>query len=277
MGIDFTGGRVYVVRFAENVRTIDVASALLKPLMSPEVKTFGSNNQVKITTKYKINEDNPNVDNEIETILINTLKRDSRFKSPEIMSSQKVGPTVAADIVKGAFLSVFFGLIGIFLYILLRFRKWQYALGAIVALAHDTIIVMGAYSLLYSIVPFSMEVDLSFIAAILTVIGFSVNDTVIIFDRIREIVSLHKKESLELNMNKAINATLSRTILTSTTVVLVQLAIFTFGSEVIRGFTFALLVGFMIGTYSSIFNATPIAFDLIMYQERKRKLKENKK
>jgi SecD/SecF fusion protein len=178
-------------------------------------------------------------------------------------TSQKVGPTVADDIKAKSIIAILLGLVVMFLYILIRFRKWQYSLGALAALVHDVIIVLGVYSLLFSIMPFNMELDQAFIAAILTVVGYSINDTVVVFDRLREYLGLYKKRGTEEVMDSAINSTVSRTINTSLSTFVVLLAIFIFGGEVIRGFTFALLIGIVVGTYSSIFIATPVAFDFM--------------
>jgi len=180
-----------------------------------------------------------------------------------ILSSQKIGPSIAYDIRTKAYLAVLFALIIIFIYIAIRFKKWQYGVAGVIALFHDSIIVIGMFSLFYGILPFNMEVDQAFIAAILTIIGYSINDTVIIFDRIRENVGLFPKHSLKENMNNALNSTLGRTLNTAGTTVVVLLIIFIFGGEVIRGFVFALLIGIGFGTYSSVLNATPIAYDLM--------------
>lgn len=191
-----------------------------------------------------------------------------------IKSSQKVGPTIADDIYKSALMAIFFSLLIIFLYIILRFRDWQYGLGALTALVHDVIIVLGIFSLFHDVLPFSMEIDQAFIAAILTVVGYSINDTVVVFDRIREYRGLFKKRELSLTMNQALNSTLSRTFSTSLSTFFVLLTIFIFGGEVIRGFTFALMIGVVVGTYSSLFIATPIAYDTF---KRKIKSEEKKK
>jgi SecD/SecF fusion protein len=283
LGIDFTGGRSYIVRFDQPVVTNDIRDALSKQLNgeSPEVKTYGASNQVKITTKYKIEENSTTIDSEIAGKMYLALK--DQFKDKKItlegfsaknghigiMNSNKVGPTIAADIKKKAVMAVFFALLIIFTYIGLRFKKWQYGLGGVISLFHDTCIVIGAYSILDGILPFPLEADQSFIAAILTIIGYSITDSVIIFDRIREYNKLFPKRDLRTNMNEGINHTIGRTVNTSGTVLVTLLAIFIFGGDVIRGFTFALLFGVIIGTYSSIFNATPIAYDLIMWQRRR--------
>ncbi len=194
-----------------------------------------------------------------------------------ILSSQKVGPTIADDIRNRSVLAIFFALIVIFIYIAIRFRKWQFGLGGVLALFHDTIITIGIFSMFYNILPFSLEIDQAFIAAILTIIGYSINDSVIIFDRIREYTGLHRKTSLKDNMNNALNSTLARTINTSGTTLVVLLTIFIFGGEVIRGFTFALLIGVMVGTYSSLFTASPISYDLLGLKTKKEEVMEKGK
>jgi SecD/SecF fusion protein len=268
-GIDFTGGRNYIVAFKQAVEPTEIAKELERVYGSPPlVKTFGSSNQVKISTNYKI--DDNDADNEADSLLYVGLKPMLEegvtledFFNDYRQNSQKVGPTVADDIKSKSIVAILLGLIVMFLYILIRFRKWQYSLGALVALIHDVLIVLGIYSLFFSIMPFNMELDQAFIAAILTVVGYSINDTVVVFDRLREYLGLYKKRDTGEVINSAINATVSRTINTSLSTFVVLLAIFIFGGEVIRGFTFALLVGVIVGTYSSIFIATPIAFDFM--------------
>lgn len=275
-GVDFSGGRTYVVRFDKDVNTNDIRKALQAEFNdAPEVKTFGPSSQVKITTKYLIDDDGASVDSIIESKLYKGLNpmftnaisyeeftSDSEDKLIGRLSSQKVGPTIADDLVRKSYLALGFALIAIFLYIAGRFRKWQYGLGGIATLAHDALITVSMYSLLYGIVPFSLEVDQSFIAAILTIIGYSINDSVIIFDRIREYTTLYPKRILSENINSAINSTLGRTFMTSMTTLLVLIMICVFGGEIIRGFSFALIVGVVVGTYSSIFISTPVAYDL---------------
>lgn len=266
-GIDFTGGRTYVVKFDEPVKTADVAKLLEVQFGEvPQVVTFGSDDQVKITTKYKINEQG--VDNEVETTLYNGLKSmlasdvtQEQFLSDYVQSSETIGPVIASDIKTKAIWAVAISLVIMFLYIFMRFRNWQYGLGATVALAHDTLIVIGIYSLLWGILPFSMEIDQSFIAAILTVIGYSINDSVVVFDRVREFLPLHRKRPTKEVLNLALNDTLSRTLNTGMTTILVLIAMFFFGGATIRGFLFALLVGVVVGTYSSIFVATSVVYD----------------
>lgn len=269
LGIDFKGGRTYVVEFKQDVRVSEVAQLLAAEFgTAPEVKTFGGNNQVRLTTNYQIDNDSPTIDNDIEKMLYKGLSpligsgvELEDFTQNYIKSSTKVGPTISSDIKRDALLSIFFALVVIFLYIMIRFKNWQYGLGGVAALAHDAIIILGTFSLLKGVLPFSLEIDQAFIAAILTVLGYSINDTVIVFDRIREFLGLHPKRELVDNMDSAINSTLRRTFNTSLTTIVVLLAIFIFGGDSIRGFTFALLIGIVFGTYSSIFVATPIAYD----------------
>jgi len=266
-GIDFTGGRTFVIKFDKPVVTEEIAKQLNVAFGElPQVVTYGSNNKVKITTKYRINE--TGVDDEVDTKLYDALKGDvggniskDEFMSKYRESSETVGPVVAADIKINAFYAVGIALVLIFFYIFMRFRYWQYGFGAVMSLAHDTLLVIGVYSIFWGIMPFSMEIDQAFIAAILTVIGFSVNDTVIVFDRLREYIPLYRKRPLKEVLNMAINSTLSRTINTTLTVILTILAMFIFGGPVIRGFMFALLVGIGTGVYSSVFVATALMYD----------------
>jgi SecD/SecF fusion protein len=267
-GIDFKGGRTYVIEFKNDVKVEDVSRMLAGQFGSaPEVKTFGSARQVRLTTDYHIDDQSAIIDNQIEDMLMEGLKPitgsidKADFTNNYIQSSTKVGPTISDDIKKDAILAIFFALVAIFLYILIRFRNWQYGLGGVMALTHDSIIVLGMFSLFSGILPFSLEIDQAFIAAILTVIGYSINDTVIIFDRIREYVGLYPKRRIAENMNHAMNSTLRRTMNTSLTTIVVLLAIFIFGGDSIRGFTFALLIGILIGTYSSVFVAAPVTFE----------------
>jgi SecD/SecF fusion protein len=286
-GVDFTGGRTFIVRFDKDVSTVDVRASLTKQFdEAPEVKTFGGSNQVKITTKYIIDDDTREADSIVESKLFEGVKQfysismtpteftsDDDAKVLGRLSSQKVGPTIADDIKQGAVLAVFFALLVIFMYIAIRFKKWQYGLGGLVSLTHDTLITLSMYSIFYGILPFSLEVDQAFIAALLTIIGYSINDTVIIFDRIREYITLYPKRVLQDNMNHAMNSTLGRTFNTAGTTLVVLIAIFVFGGEVIRGFIFALMIGIVVGTYSSIFNAAALSFDFIGISERRKKRK----
>lgn len=273
-GVDFVGGRSYTVRFEQAVNPSNAQAQLASLLGSAEAKTFGEDNQLKITTNYKVDVEGIEVDNEIQEALYGGLSpylpqdlsyddfvNGAKDKQVGIMSSIKVGPTIADDIKKNSFLAVFGSLIVVFLYILLRFRKWQYSLGAVAAVFHDVLIVLGVFSVTYTFMPFSMEINQAFIAAVLTVIGYSLNDTVVVFDRIREFTRLHTSWESTKTVNSALNSTLSRTINTSLTTLVVLLAIFIFGGEAIRGFMFALIVGVLVGTYSSLFIATPVMFD----------------
>ncbi len=281
-GIDFTGGRSYVIRFEEPVPTTEVASLLGDVYGEPPmVVVFGNENQVKITTKYKVNESD--VEDEVETLLYQGLQPvlpdnldKETFLSEYRQSSQMVFPTIAFDIVIKAIYAVVFSLLIIFLYILLRFRNWQFGLGALAALVHDVLIVLGLFSILHGIVPFSLEIDQAFIAAILTVVGYSINDTVVVFDRIREYLGIYRKRERTEILNLSLNSTISRTFSTSLSTFVVLLSIFIFGGEVIRGFTFALLVGVVVGTYSSLFVATPVVYDTIRKSETERVLKGKK-
>lgn len=258
-GVDFSGGRSYRVEFkeerdAEKIRT-DLTAAFGK---TPEVKSLENARTFKITTTYLIESKDVDADNQAEAKLIEGLK----ISKDQILGSQKVGPTIADDIKKEAVLALIFGLLAIFLYILARFRKWQFATGAIAALAHDALFILGVFSLLRNVMPFSMDIDQAFIASILTVMGYSINDTVVVFDRIREYLGNHKKGDIPHIINNALNATLRRTINTSLTIFFVLATIFLFGGETIRAFSFSLLLGIIVGTYSSICIATPIVIDL---------------
>ncbi len=274
-GVDFKGGRTYTVRFAEPVSPPVIANALKGAFeSSPEVKTFGSANQLKITTKYKIDDYGVEVEDEIQTLLFNGVAPYlpegigyNQFKGGEndqnvgIMEFYMVGPTIADDIKQAAFWAIIGSLIVVFLYILFRFRKWQYSLGAVAAVFHDVLIVLSIFSLLYKILPFDMEIGQSFIAAILTVVGYSLNDTVVIFDRIREFDNKHPKWKYSRTVNSALSSTLGRTVNTSLTTLIVLFAIFIFGGDSIKGFMFALIIGVIVGTYSSLFIASPIMYD----------------
>ena len=281
-GVDFSGGRAFVVRFDQPVTANEVRSAL-HPVFegtSYEVKQFGKENQMRIVTQYKYDDAGDNVTAEIEGMLYKALAplmaqqlTQAEFQTTQtspygIISSDKVGPSVAHDITVNSFIAVLFSLIAIGLYIIVRFKRWQWGVGSVISLAHDALITIGIFSLLYGILPFTMDVDQSFIAAILTIIGYSINDKVVIFDRIREYQTLYPKRSIRDNINNAINSTLARTVNTSGTTFVVLLAIFLFGGEVIRGFIFALMFGVVIGPYSSVFVATPIAYDLFSKKTR---------
>ena len=274
-GVDFKGGRTFVVKFDKPVNTQDIANNLKVTFgEAPEVKTYGTTDQVKIITKFMVNSKAENADNIVEQKLYEGLKPVlgtdvtlDKFLSDYRESSHKVGPTIADDIKVAALWAIFFSLLAIFLYIFIRFRNWQFGLGALAALAHDVLIVIGLYSLLYNFMPFSLEINQAFIAAILTVVGYSVNDTVVVFDRIREYLKFTKTRDKKNLYNDALNSTLSRTFNTSMSTFIVLLAIFIFGGEAIQGFVFALLIGIVVGTYSSLFIATPVVFDSVKHKK----------
>lgn len=269
-GVDFEGGRTYVVRFKDPVSTEQVRIAL-KPAFNnqePVVRSYGDSRQVKVTTTYLINEAGNTADSIVSRKLydgLKTIEPNSTYESfiaNNIKSSQKVEPTIADDIKNSAVIATILALIGIFIYILIRFRKWQFALGTVAATAHDALIMLSLYSLLKGILPFSLEVNQDFVAAFLTIIGYSINDTVVVFDRIREYLGMNRNETREQTFNAAINDTLSRTIMTSFITFMVVTVLFIFGGEVIRGFAFALMIGILFGTYSSIFIASSLVIDL---------------
>jgi len=277
-GVDFIGGRNYVVKFDKPTNATDVAETLKGAFGSaPEVKTYGESGQLKITTKYKIEEEGIAIDDEVQSLLFTGLKDYlpadltlDKFKpgyeglgKVGIMSSQKVEPTIADDIKTAAGWAILGSLLITFLYILFRFRKWQYSLGAVVAVFHDVLIVLSIFSIFHNLLPFDMEIGQSFIAAILTVVGYSLNDTVVIFDRIREFAGIHTSWKFSEVVDRALSSTLGRTINTSLTTLVVLSAIFLFGGDSIKGFMFALIVGVMVGTYSSLFIASPIMYDTV--------------
>ena len=285
-GVDFTGGRTYVVRFDTNVTAEEVRAAALEEFDGAvEVKQFGGDSQMKITTQYLVENESTEADAEVENKLYNSLKGffatdltfeefTSTLDNPNgIISSDKVGPTIANDITRDAFIAVILALIVIFGYIAVRFRGWTWGLGGVTGLAHTALIVIGFFSLFSGILPFSLDIDQTFIAAILTIIGYAINDTVVIFDRIREYKELHPKADFRQNVNEALNSTLPRTMNTSLTTLVTMLAIAIFGGEVIRGLAVALILGIVIGTYASIFIATPIMYDVTKKAAAK---KENK-
>ncbi len=265
---------------AANDESVDNAAA--------EIKQFGGESQMKITTTYKVEQESTDVDVEVENILYNALKGFftngitlDEFTSTQdnpngIISSDKVGPTIANDITRDAIIAVIIALFVIFAYIAFRFRGWTWGLGGVAGLAHTAIIVIGFFSLFSGILPFSLDIDQTFIAAILTIIGYAINDTVVIFDRIREYKELHPKADLRKNVNEALNSTLSRTMNTSLTTLVTMLAIAIFGGEVIRGLAVALILGIIIGTYASIFIATPIMFDVTRKAAEKTEKKADK-
>ena len=274
-GVDFTGGRTYVVRFDADVTAEEVRAAAIAEFDGAvEVKQFGGDSQMKITTQYKVEDESTDADAEVEGKLYNALKGffaneltfaefTSTLDNPNgIISSDKVGPTIANDITRNAIIAVVIALFVIFAYIAVRFKGWTWGLGGVTGLAHTALIVIGFFSIFSGILPFSLDIDQTFIAAILTIIGYAINDTVVIFDRIREYKELHPKADFRQNVNEALNSTLSRTMNTSLTTLVTMLAIAIFGGEVIRGLAVALIVGIVVGTYASIFIATPIMFDV---------------
>ena len=282
-GIDFTGGRNYIVRFDQNVKTDDIRSMLDAQLDGAvSVITIGTPDQVRISTNYKINVQDPNIDREIESKLYEGLKpllKDGttvdQFVSDYIQSSQKVGPSMADDIKNSAILAVIFSMICMAAYILLRFRDVSFSVGAFASVATTTLCIISFYTLLWKLLPFSMEVDQTFIAAILTIIGYSINDTVVVFDRIRETISIYPKRDRYQVINDALNSTLCRTFNTSLTTLVVVICIFILGGSTIRSFTFSILLGIVIGTYSTLFVATPIAYELQKRKIKKHGLAEN--
>jgi SecD/SecF fusion protein len=280
-GVDFDGGRTYQVRFDQPVEVSKVSSSLSKVFVdangkayTPIVKTLGTPDQVVITTNYRVSESGSEVEEALRSQVYQGVRSlyasapsESEFDNPGdaglgIVAYRQVGPTVADDIANSAVWAILFSLLGIFVYLLVRFSRWQYSLGAVAALVHDVVITLGAFALLDGILPFSLDVDQAFIAAILTVIGYSLNDTVVVFDRIREFITGHKgSRTDETVINNALNATLSRTFNTSMTTIVVLLVIFFLGGEVLRGFIFAILFGIVVGTYSSLFIASPVLYD----------------
>ncbi|WP_299127991.1 protein translocase subunit SecDF [uncultured Winogradskyella sp.] len=275
-GIDFVGGRTYQVRFEQPVSTEEITNILNDEAVfgSAEVKTIGAANQLKISTKYRVEDNSVEADEEIQSKLFEALKPylpsgmfyaqfqdgSGEAKIGKMLSS-KVSPTIADDIKKSSFWAVLGSLVVVFLYILFRFKRWQFSLGAVAAVFHDVLIVLGIFSITWKFMPFSMEIDQAFIAAILTVIGYSLNDTVVVFDRIREFLNEHTSWEFGKTINASLNSTLSRTLNTSVTTLVVLLAMFIFGAESLRGLLFALIVGVVVGTYSSMFIATPLMYD----------------
>lgn len=268
-GVDFDGGRTYVVQFDKQISTQEVRQALAAPFgEAPDVKTFGTDNRLKITTDYLIDENTAEAEQKVTSALYQGLKGyftsadEAKFKATSIINSQKVGPTVADDIKSSALGSILFGCVLMFIYIYVRFKKMSFGLGATVALLHDVLMILSIFSIFNGILPFTLEINQDFIAAVLTVMGYSMTDTVVVFDRIREYLGIHPHSDQKEVINKALNSTLSRTMNTSLTTFFVLLTIFIFGGDVIRGFIFALLIGVVVGTYSSLCIATPIVVDL---------------
>jgi len=291
-GVDFVGGRTYQVRFEQPINAAEISDLLSKPEVfgSANAKLFGgSGDQLKITTKFRIDEASEEADNEMRATLFTALQpylngmseadfvSNKEGKTAGLMKKYKVSPTIADDIKQASFWAVLGSLIVVFLYILIRFKRWQFSLGAVAAVFHDVLIVLGVFSLTYKFMPFSMEIDQAFIAAILTVIGYSLNDTVVVFDRIREFFNEHTGWEFNKVIDKSLSSTLSRTLNTSLTTLVVLLAIFIFGGESIRGFMFALIVGVIVGTYSSLFIATPIMYDTVKRGDAAESLKDKVK
>ena len=292
LGAEFTGGRAYVVRFDKAVSAEDVRRNLAGEFgkiddadastVSYEVKQYGGENQMRIVTQYRYDDTSDEATAEIEQIIYNAMKplysyeisfedfRNTQTDVNGILNADKIGPSIAKDTTWNAIYSVIFSLIAIGLYITLRFKRWQWASGATLALTVNTVAIIGLFSMLYGLLPFNLEVNQAFIAAILTIIGYAINDTVVVFDRIREFLGLYPKRNLYENVNNAINSTLSRTINTSATTLVTLLAIFLFGGETIRGFIFALILGVCIGTAATIFVATPVAYDLMTNRDKKK-------
>ena len=275
--IDFTGGRNYVVQFEKSTQPEQIRDIIGQafPGCTNSALSLGTDNKtIRISTNYKIESNSPTVDDEAETLLYNTLKKNGLvsqesvkdFKNPDIrqggsiISSSKVGPSVAKDVTYGAIISVFIALVAIFLYILLRFRNLAFSVGSTVALVFDALTVIGLFSVLKGLLPFSLEVDQTFIGAVLTVIGYSINDKVVVFDRIRENLKLHPKQDYQILFNNSINQTLTRTINTSVSTLIVLLCILFLGGKSIQPFAFAMTLGVVFGTLSSIFIASPIAY-----------------
>ena len=289
LGVEFTGGRTFVVRFDQDVTAEQVRAQLNEAFAdaedaanaSFEVKQYGDKNQMRIVTQYKHDDTSEETTEEVEALIYNALKplysydiTLDGFKNTQddvngIISADKIGPAIAKDMATGASWAILFSLIAIGLYITVRFKKWQWATGATAALVHDAFIVIGMFSICYAFMPFNLEIDQAFIAAILTIIGYSINDTVVIFDRIREYNVLYPKRNIRENINNALCSTLARTLNTSGTTLVTLLAIFIFGGATIRGFVFALLVGVIVGTYSSLFIATPLAYDMLPAKDKK--------
>ncbi len=275
LGVDFKGGRSYVVRFEKAVSTDAVRTSLARVLgASPEVKTYGGtgigSNQVKVTTPYLIDDNTPGADKRAETAIYKGLSAISGNPA-RIESSQKVGPTIAYDILTSALWSILLAVAAVFLYILIRFKRLAFGYGAVVALFHDVLVILAIFSIFNGLLPFSLDVDQAFVGALLTIMGYSMNDTVVVFDRVREYLAENKgkKESIPTIINNALNATLSRTAVTGFSTILVLLVLFIFGGETIRGFSFAMLIGVIVGTYSSLFVATPIVVDYLSRDQDK--------
>ena len=279
-GIDFTGGRNYIVRFDQPVKTGDIEKAL-QPVLggSAQVITIGSSNQVRISTNYMIDSESATVEDDLVTLLGEGLKdyiAPGSSINDHILSSQKVGPSVAEDTMKNAFLALTIALICMGIYIFARFRNWAFSVGTVAALSIDTFAVIGFYSLLWKVMPFSMEIDQTFVAAILTIVGYSINDKVVVFDRFREVHQLYPKRELRALFNDSMNAVLARTINTGLSTILVILCILFLGGDAVRSFVFAMLIGVVVGTVTSLFIASPVAYSIMRTQQEKKQLEPKK-
>lgn len=262
-GIDFRGGKEFVLEFQDDVNVVELRENLSGPLgATPEVKLYGSENEVLIRT------DNDNDINTVQQIIVENVREVYPDNSVSVIKTDVVGPRFAEDLKWGAFQAIIYAIVIIFIYILIRFRNWTFSAGAVAALVHDVVIVLGIFTILADLVPFSLQIDQALIAAFLTIVGYSLNDTVVVFDRIRENSIVHKGMDYVPMVNKSLNDTLSRTVITSITTLFVVLVLFIFGGEVLKGFSFALLIGIVLGTYSSLFVASALVVEL---EERTRK------
>ena len=267
LGVDFSGGRNYKVEFVEVADNEAIKANLTEAFGSqPNVKSIDNDYSVSVTTKYLIEDKSAEINDSVENVLKRSL---SKIGEHEVKESKMIDSVISSELKTSSSYAIIFSLIIIFLYIVLRFRKWQFGLGALVAMAHDVLVVLGLFSIFWGILGFSMEIDQAFIAAILTVVGYSINDTVVVFDRIREYLANSRNKDQKEIINNALNSTMSRTINTSVSTFLVLLVIFLFGGESIQGFTFALMIGVVVGTYSSLFIATPTVIDLQSTKEEK--------
>lgn len=256
-GIDFRGGKEFVLEFQEDVNVVDMRSSLTEPLgAAPEIKLFGSGSEILIRT------DNESEINVVQNIIVSTVKDLYPDNPANVIKTDVVGPRFAEDLKWGALQAIIYAIVIIFIYIMIRFRNWTYSAGAVAALVHDVIIVLGIFTILADLVPFSLQIDQAIIAAFLTIVGYSLNDTVVVFDRIRENSNVHKGMDYTPMVNKSLNDTLSRTVITSITTLFVVSVLFIFGGEVLKGFSFALLIGIVLGTYSSLFIASALVVEL---------------
>lgn len=262
-GIDFRGGKEFVLQFEQPVEVTQIRSELSGPLGgAPEVKKFGSDQEILIRT------DNPNEISTVQNTITTTMTEVYPDNGNTVIKTDVVGPRFAEDLKSGALNAIIFALIVIFIYILIRFKNWTFSLGAVAALFHDVLIVLGVFTIFSDIAPFSMQIDQAIIAAFLTIVGYSLNDTVVVFDRIRENMLQYKTMEFTEMINKSLNDTLSRTVITSVTTLFVVTVLFIFGGEVLKGFSFALVLGVLIGTYSSLFVASAVVVELKLRREK---------